>query len=307
MRILLTGASGFIGHRLVKLLISRGVSIVSLGRRPCDIPHTESIVLPALEPERIEYAVHNCSFDAVIHLAAAGVHPSDRGSLSLMQINSLLPGVMVSVAAKTGAKAIILAGSSAEYRSPHIAAPLMEESPLETGKLYGASKAAGGMLALAQGAVHDIPVGVVRLFNVYGPGEAPHRLLPSLLRNLTANQPVELSAGTQIRDFVYIDDACSGLISTLEAVIEKRLASGAYNLATGVGHTVSDFSRTVARVLKADESLLKFGALPLRPDDLPYVVGDSSILKNVCGWCPKYNMEDGIGATIKELRSIIYT
>jgi nucleoside-diphosphate-sugar epimerase len=303
MRVLLTGATGFIGRRLATRLIARGDSVLAVGRRPCRIAGAEEIPLPHLEPERIEMALQRTSFDGVVHLAAAGVNPAERDEKALMTMNSVLPGMMISIAAKRGAKAVVTAGSCAEYQAAPVEEALTEQSALETRKLYGASKAAGGILALAQGAGHGIPVAVVRLFNVFGPGEAPYRLLPSLLQSLTAGRPVRLSAGTQVRDFVYIDDVCAGLMAVLETSIRHGLPSAAYNLATGKGNTVADFARATARLMGADEALLEFNALPFRPDDMPYVVGDASLLKQHCGWTAAFTMKDGIAAAIQEYQA----
>jgi nucleoside-diphosphate-sugar epimerase len=303
MRILVTGATGFIGQRLTQHLLRRGDTVLALGRRSCGVAGVENIHVAALDPVCIAQALQGRSFDAVMHLAAAGVHPGDRDDLALMNVNSIVPGAMVAIAAKAGARAVIIAGSSAEYRAIDATGPLSELTTLETRKLYGASKAAGGILALAQGATHDIPVAVVRLFNVFGPGEAAHRLLPSLLENLAAGRVVRLSAGSQIRDFVHLDDACAGLLMALDALLDRRLASDAYNLATGVGNSVADFARTTAHLAEADASLLAFGALPFRPDDLPLVVGDPSRLKQACGWTSRFDMEQGIAAAIQEYRT----
>jgi dTDP-glucose 4,6-dehydratase len=286
-------------------LIARGDSVLAVGRRPCRIAGAEEIPLPHLEPERIEMALRRISFDAVVHLAAAGVNPAERDEKTLMTMNSVLPGMMISIAAKRGAKAVVTAGSCAEYQAAPVEEALTEQSALETRKLYGASKAAGAILALAQGAVHHIPVAVVRLFNVFGPGEAPYRLLPSLLQCLIAGRPIRLSAGSQVRDFVYIDDVCAGLVAVLQRSIRHELPSGAYNLATGKGNTVADFARATARLTGADEALLKFNALPLRPDDMPYVVGDASLLEKHCGWTPAFTMQDGIAAAIREYPSAV--
>jgi nucleoside-diphosphate-sugar epimerase len=305
MRILLTGATGFIGRRLATRLIARGDSVLAVGRRPCRIAGAEDMQVPHLEPESIERALERTSFDAVVHLAAAGVNPADRDEKTLMTMNSILPGMMISIAAKRGAKAVVMTGSCAEYQAVRVEEALTEQSALETRKLYGASKAAGGILALAQGAVHHIPVAVVRLFNVFGPGEAPYRLLPSLLQSLIAGRPIGLSAGTQVRDFIYIDDVCAGLVAVLETSIRHELPSGAYNLATGKGNTVADFARATSRLTGADEALLEFNALPLRPDDMPYVLGDASLLKKHCGWTPTFTMKDGIAAAIREYPSAV--
>ncbi|MDP9154913.1 MAG: NAD(P)-dependent oxidoreductase [Pseudomonadota bacterium] len=299
--VLLTGASGFIGTRLARSLVAANVRVTCVGRSPCLVSGVENRLVETLVVEKIEAALAGSSFDGVIHLAAAGVTPADRDSSAIFRVNAFLAPQMVSLAAKVGASAIVLAGSSAEYRSPRRPEVLDEDEPLETSKLYGASKAAGGILALANGAAANIPVGVMRLFNVYGPGEAPHRLLPSLVRDLSGGREVKLSPGTQVRDFVYVEDVCVGLTAALNALAEGKMATGAYNVATGVGRSVSDFARAVAHAMKVDPALLQFGALPFRPDDLPYVVGSPSRLRNACGWHTYTTLAAGVSKALAEL------
>jgi nucleoside-diphosphate-sugar epimerase len=219
----------------------------------------------------------------------------------MVRVNTLLPACLVELAAKRGARAVVIAGSSAEYSGPKAGERLNESAPVETMKLYGASKAAGGILALALGAVHGLPIGVVRLFNVYGPGEAPQRLLPTLVRHLKAGEPVPLSVGTQVRDFVHVDDACAGLWAVLCALAEGRMAGGPYNLATGAGRSVAEFACITARSMGAPGSLLDFGAIPMHPDEIPFLVGDPTALNNACSWGATRSLDQGIAAAVAEL------
>lgn len=301
MRVLLTGGSGFVGTRLAQQLIAHGVRTVNAGRRPCAVPGVENISISDLGDLRSAVGTQ-MHFDGLIHLAAAGVRPEDRDRKAIYRVNAAAAPAIVSLGASVGARAIVMVGSSAEYRAPRDETPITEDCPLETRKVYGASKAAGGILALAEGAALSVPVAVVRLFNVFGSGEAPHRLLPSLFRGLTERRPVKLSPGTQVRDFVYVDDACAGLRVALSALGDGRLPSGAYNLATGRGATVKEFANSVAGAMNADPGMLDFGAIPLRSDDLPYVVGDASKLHDACGWTPEASLELGIAKALAELR-----
>ncbi|CAN7246795.1 NAD-dependent epimerase/dehydratase family protein [Trinickia sp. LjRoot230] len=284
------------------MLRRSGVDVTNIGRRPCPVDGVDNRIVAALSIESMTEAIgKNNKFDGLIHLAASGVNPGSRDPLDLIEVNAALAPKIVMLAADLGCRAVVIAGSSAEYHAPQTDVPLVEDAPLEMQKLYGATKAAGSILALASGAAISLPVAIGRLFNVFGPGEAPHRLLPSLATNLRAGQPVRLSAGTQVRDFIYVDDACTGLIALAEALSEHRMPSGAYNLATGTGHSVAQFARTVASAIDADESLLQLGALPMRADDLPYVVGNPDRLKQACGWSAATTLIDGIRRTLDEL------
>jgi nucleoside-diphosphate-sugar epimerase len=253
--------------------------------------------VPELDFASIDRALSDRSVDAIVHLAASGVHPAERDVDTLIRVNTLLPGCLVRAAAKAGVRAVVIAGTCAEYRGPAVE-PLREEAPLESRKLYGATKAAGGMLALAQAAAADLPVAIVRLFNVYGANEAPHRLLPTLIRYLKAGTPVPISEGSQIRDFVHVDDVCRGLRAVLPYLIDRSMDSGFYNLATGIGTTVAEFARQVARCMDADERLLAFGTIRMRPDEVSSIVGDASALRSACGWQPSYSLKDGIAQAV---------
>lgn len=303
MNILLTGASGFIGRNLAQLLVDKQYSVVSIGRNAANIAGIKDVILPTLDFHEIDNVLSEHKVDVIFHLAAAGVKPQDRNDIEVMRVNAFLPGIITNLAAKYKVKAVVIAGTSSEYKATTSNKKLSESSELETEKLYGASKAAGSILALSQGTIHALPVAVVRMFNVFGPGEAEHRLLPSLIDSLNHNKEVKLSLGTQVRDFVYIDDVCAGLLSVMNALLDSASSRGVFNLSTGIGHSVADFALTAARLIDADEKLLKFGALPFRPDDAPYVVGDFAALNNMCGWKAEFTMKDGIAAAIEQLHN----
>jgi len=240
------------------------------------------------------------TFDGVVHLAAAGVYPSDREVASLINGNALLPVAVVQLAAQVQARSVVVAGSSAEYAASEM--PMLDEhATLESGTLYGGSKAAGGLLALSVAATLGMPCAVLRLFNVFGPGEAPHRLLPSLHGSLREGQPVALSTGTQVRDFVHVDDVCQAVTQALTGLAGGILATGAYNVATGVGHSVREFAQSVAQTMEKPASLLRFGALPMRPDDRLTVIGDASAFCAATGWAPAFSFLEAVASSVDEL------
>jgi nucleoside-diphosphate-sugar epimerase len=299
--VVITGGNGFIGRRVVRRLLRRGDGVIALGRHPTAIVGAEDVHVAMLAADHLGNALEGRRFDAVVHLAAFGVNPADRDPSTLTEINARLPATIVSLASRVGAKAVVVAGSSAEYAPSQGKELVTEEAPLERKRPYGASKALGSERALSQGARSGIAVGVARLFNVFGPGEHPHRLLPTLVERLTAGRTVELTSGSQVRDFIHVDDASDALIAMLDALVAGTMRAGAYNVCTGAANSVRRFAQATAAVLGRDDALLAFGALPLRNEEIDWIVGDPSRLDRACGWRARLTMEEGIAATIDEL------
>lgn len=184
MRVLLTGASGFVGGRLAQRLLFAGHEVFSVVRRAAPSVPGEQLVAEGLQIAVLREVLAGRGIDAVVNLAAAGVHPGDRDPESLVRINACFPSELVRLAADHGARSFVQVGSSAEYAGSDSLQLITESSPPEARRLYGASKAAGGLLARALGEQCGLPVAVLRLFNVFGPGEAAHRLFPSLVSSL---------------------------------------------------------------------------------------------------------------------------
>lgn len=299
-RILLTGASGFIGSRLLGHLRAAGFEPIAAGRQPVGEHGIRSIVLSQLTADNLAVALAGESVDAIIHLAAAGVHPADRNQRQLLEINAHLPADLVHLAPRLGTSVLIMAGSNSEYASTN-RNTLDEQAPLETLKLYGATKAAGGILAVSAGYALDIAVANLRLFNIFGPGEAPHRLLPSLIRKLHMDQNVDLSEGSQIRDFLHVDDACAAIMAALRGAAGQTLPTGHYNVCSGIGHSVRDFALTTAGALGADTSLLRFGALPMRSDEVARVVGDPTLFERLTHWRPALSFRQAVEQATAEM------
>lgn len=299
MRILVTGASGFIGRRFVGFALSSGDhEIISLGEQACGVSGVREILARDITSESCEEDLRGMGIEAIVHLAAAGVNPSDRGTGRLLETNALLPPKVVEMASRCGIGTVVISGSCSEYSVPDTPELIRESTGFDTTKLYGSTKAAGGMLALAVGASLGVRVCVGRIFNAYGPGEAEHRLLPSLARDLARGERVPLSSGEQVRDFIFVDDICEGLLRLSAALSHGEAEAGAYNLCTGIGTRVSTMAMEVARAMGKDEGLLGFGDLPMRPDEYMHVVGDPGKTRRALGWIPATSIEEGIRKTI---------
>jgi nucleoside-diphosphate-sugar epimerase len=301
--VLVTGATGFVGVHLVARLLSEGCRVTALAR--------PSSVLPAEWRDRVRIIacddfseknlrrVLDSPVEAVFHLAAYGVKPNQRDVEEILQINVEMPAALVRLCGEWRSR-MVMTGTFSEYRGSSSRKLVSEDSPLEQGKLYGSSKAAGGLMASAIALSRGTGFRLLRLFKVYGAGEAPHRLLPALVSGLAKHERVAISAGTQVLDFVYIDDVIEAMVRA-DAHCGEKGGIATWNVATGCAHSVREFAEAVATAMNADGSLLSFGAIAMRKDDEPWLVGSPDLLRSELGWQPSIGLEDGVRAAVTAL------
>jgi nucleoside-diphosphate-sugar epimerase len=297
---LVTGASGFIGRALVAHLRECGKRVIALGRSTSALPPAErQIKLEVVRAEKIAEALQGESVDIVFHCAAYGVRPQDRNPEQMFETNVVATGRWVEAAAAMGARAFVYAGSCSEYGPVAKAERIRENQPLDAVDLYGASKAAGGQWGSALARSLGLPFQWVRLFGVFGPGEAPHRLLPHVHDRLSRGERVDLTSGLQWRDLLYVEDAARGLLRAAETALEGRL--GPFNLCTGEPVTVRMMAKEVARQMGAAPELLDFGARAPRPDEQMWMVGDGSLLAHAGGFRHSIGLSEGVARTLRAL------
>lgn len=301
---LVTGASGFIGAYLVGRLLSEGSHVTVLARSARALPaewrdRVRVVVCDDFSESSLRHLL-DTPVEAVFHLAAYGVRPDCREIDEMLRINVELPAALVRLCSGWRAR-MVMAGTFSEYRSPSTQELLLEDSPLEQGKLYGSSKAAGGLMASAIAQSFGVGFRLLRLFKVYGAGEAPHRLLPALVSGLAKRERVAISSGTQVLDFVYIDDVVEAMLRA-DAHCREKGGIATWNVATGRAQSVREFAESVARAMDADVSMLGFGAIAMRKDDEPWLVGSPDLLRSELGWQPTIGLEDGVRAAVAALR-----
>lgn len=303
-RVLVTGAGGFIGGHLVDRLLADGATVTALVRPESSLPERwreriSTVLCDDWSEQGLRQALSACACDTVFHLAAYGVRPIHRDVDSMIRINAELPATLVRLCRDWNAR-LVISGTFSEYMKPSANEPLTEWSPLEPYKLYGSSKAAGSLIASA--VAKDLGVGlrILRLFKVYGAGEASHRLLPALVHGLKQRQRVPISSGTQILDFVYIDDVIEALLRADDHIREQG-AIATWNVATGKGHSVRHFAELVVEAMNADSGLLGFGEIAMRKDDEPWLVGDPGLMQSQLGWSPNTSLAMGVAAAVASI------
>lgn len=193
-------------------------------------------------------------------------------------------------------KLVVHAGSWSQYGLLSGSGRIAEDHPQHAITPYGRAKAEAETVGAELGKERGISFVTLRLFNVFGPGEAEHRLIPYIVRAITSGQPAQLTPGNQVRDFVYVTDIVDAFAACAAG---DTMESGAFNVASGRGTSVADVAKMTAHHLGADVTMLKFGAKKPRIGEAPYVVGNPSALSARTRWTAQVSVSDGVRDTVR--------
>jgi len=299
-RILVTGSSGFIGQAVARHLKTIGHEVVGLAR-PGTTKHRDGATLTTagIDPASLRQALAGERFDWVLNLAAYGVTPGQDRIDEMIAGTLALPAALIQ-AFDPAPRVFLQVGSCAEYDNVQAGAAVCESHSAHGESFYGAAKAAGARFAAAAAVQRGIAYQWVRLFGIYGPGEAAHRLPTHVIRGLSKGGPVQLSHGRQQRDLLYIDDAVSGLIRAAEIAEDGRL--GPFNICSGQAVTIRSVCESIADRMGISRDRLQFGSQALRSGEQMWMVGDNRAFASASGWRPAVQLEQGLDRLIEAVR-----
>ncbi len=274
-RILVTGARGFLGSHLVRVLTESGADVHGLVREEADLRDADAIrrVVDAARPE------------LVFHLAAGAGHPSDAAARSELLADTVLGTQnLLETLRPLESVRLVHVGSSLEY-GPR-STPMRETDPLAPTTFRGVAKAAATLLVLQSG----LPATVVRPFSVYGPGEQPHRLVPTVVRAAQRGEPIRLTRPGIVRDFVYVDDVVDAL---LRAAAVPEAIGEVVNAGTGTQTTNEELVARLGTLL-GRELDVRVGEYEARPWDTGSWVADTAKAERLLGWTARYDLDAGL-------------
>lgn len=298
-RVFLTGATGFVGSHAVELGRALGAEIHILARGPVICPGITVWRGDLIQGIQIRKILAEVKPDAILHLAAAGVAYGTPLVSDLLRVNAGGFASLLEAAVSLELRpAVVVAGSGFEYASQ--TRPLKETDPISPSSTYGVSKSAASMVASLH--ADRMPITVLRLFSLYGPGEREPRVAPYVIAQAKKHQSIELTPGTQIRDYTYVRDAAEAFWRAL-AIPPHSGSLRVLNVASGRSVTLRCFVELLAEQM-AERGLcpdLRFGARPFRPDERMHYEADISLLKKTLGWSPATSLEDGLARTVEAL------
>ena len=275
MRVLMTGATGFVGRHVVRGLLSRKARVTAVVRpgRPHPAGTTRLEVTDVFAPDADCWARHVAGHDAVCHVAWH-VDPADY--LQSIRNYDCMGGTLALArgAAAAGVGRFVGIGTCFEY---DLSSPdrLGTDARLAPTSVYGSTKAATWRALSESLPQLGVSLAWCRLFYLYGEGEDPRRLVPYLHARLSAGLTAELSHGRQVRDFMDVADAGDAV-----AAVVTGSREGAVNICSGQPVTVADLAHRIAAQY-ARPDLLCLSSRPARPNDPPFVVGHPTPLKDI--------------------------
>jgi UDP-glucose 4-epimerase len=302
-RVIVLGASGFIGQHVTRALHLRGADLVLTCREPMDaLPLLlatgdlgDIVGMDLGDLDAVANLIAEECPDCVFNLAGYGVDRAERDPGQATLLNTeLVEAVCVALArvtrpAMAGLRALVHVGSAFEYGP--VGGDLDEAGPADPTTEYGRTKLAGTTLVGRYGELGYVDGVTARLFTVYGPGEHPHRLLPSLMAAAREGRPVELTAGQQQRDFTYVEDVAEGLC---RLACSRGDRGEVINLATGRLTSVREFVRIAAAELGLTAEQLRFGAVSTGVDETAHDPVTLARLTLLTGWTPSMSIAEGV-------------
>lgn len=276
-RVLLTGATGFVGRHTIEPLVSHGYEVHAVARElPADLDSAATWHRADLLDGSAQALVHEVAASHLVHLAWCTEHGTywespenlDWAAASLLLVRAFRAA---------GGERAVVAGTCAESTSA---------------SLYGTAKDATRRVLEAYAAAEGLSLAWGRIFFPYGPGERPERVVPSVARAALAGEPVACSSGEQVRDFLYVEDVGSAFAALLDSSV-----AGSVDVGSGEGIALREVLLQLER-LAGREGIVGLGELPPR-DEPRAIVADAERLRQEVGWQPKVGLSEGLERTLE--------
>jgi nucleoside-diphosphate-sugar epimerase len=288
-KVLLTGASGFIGRQTISPLLNAGYEVHAVSSKELPSISMPGVVwhrVDLMDKQAVSIFMEASTFSHLLHLA--WVTTPGKYWISLENLDWVEASLhLVRLFILNGGKRVVVAGTCAEYEWKG-EKYCEDRTPFIPSTLYGASKRGLYLIlkSLCDQSTSSFAWGYV--FFLYGPYENPKRFVPSVIQGLLGQDLIPCSEGSQIRDFMHVSDVANAFVALLESEV-----IGGVNIASGRGVSLKETALFAAKIIGGEERL-QFGVVPIAAHEPKQLVPDVTRLFSEVGWRPKYQFEEGI-------------
>jgi nucleoside-diphosphate-sugar epimerase len=291
-RVLVTGGTGFIGRNSLRALSERFDEVHAISRKPpvSRNDDTRWHLVNLFDEEEVSAVLGEIRATHLLHFAWSvepGQFWASLENIRWVDVSLRLFRTFV----ENGGERVVATGSCAEY---DWSSGICSERWTRTRptSVYGVSKHALQLLLEAMACETGLSAAWGRVFFLYGPREPPSKLVASVIRSLLKGKPARTTAGTQLRDFLHVEDAASAFVALLSSEVK-----GAVNIGSGTPVAVREVVKRIAERLGRMD-LVEMGAIPMPSDEPPLLVADTTRLNGEVQWQPGYTLEAGLDHTI---------
>lgn len=303
--ILVTGASGFIGANLFKLIASIRADVYAVvlnekNWRLAEVSDERVVAVDLNDAAATKNLVESVAPQTVFDCVAYGAYSFEEDPGLIHRTNYLSIVSLTTLLAQRPFCAFVHAGSSSEY-GENCAAPA-EDSVCEPNSHYAVSKVAAASYLRYMGRYRDFPCVNLRLYSVYGPLEDTSRLVPNLLRQALRGRLPPLVDARTSRDFVHVEDVCEAFVSAA-AQMNPQLYGQSFNIGSGAKITIGELADLTRRTFAIEEEP-SFGTMEGRAWDLADWYSDPRKARTVLGWQAGIGLEEGLRSTAEWVRGL---
>jgi nucleoside-diphosphate-sugar epimerase len=296
VKVLLTGATGFIGARVAHALAKSGAEVLAVvlpgdAHRLPALPGVSFVEGDLVRPGGMDAAVR-AGADTCIHAAwytEPGKYLSSPVNVDLAHASTHFAAAL----AKAGCRRFVGVGTCFEYDTD--AGYLSETTPLAPRHLYSAAKAAAFTMIRQIVAGTPMSFAWARVFYLHGPDEHPSRLVPAVTDALLRGDEARVTPGGQVRDFLHVDDVASAL-----GTVARSDVVGPVNVGSGDPVTVAAIVEKIGAILERSD-LIKLGAREYSPGDPMFVCANNALLRSL-GWTRRYSLDEGLRESVNSRR-----
>ncbi|SES72442.1 Nucleoside-diphosphate-sugar epimerase [Natronincola peptidivorans] len=299
-RVLITGASGFIGSHLVRRMLEENAQVYIIVRETSDLWRIEELLKDIIiypsdsrDAEKIDKSVRTIKPDYVFNMAAYGVDARQKDYLTAANTNIIGIMNLINSLISIGCKKILNIGTCMEYGNKQEI--IKEDAYLEPFNIYGSTKAAATMLAHQVSRENNLDIVTLRAFGVFGENEGSHKFFPHIILSILRNEDVNLTGCEQYRDYSYIENILDGFIL---AAKNETVKNEIFNIGTGEIHPLKYYVDKVYEKMNAVKKP-NYGAIPYRSGEVWKPHPDVNKIRKILGWKPKIDFDEGLDRTIQ--------